>query len=130
MRDSEPTPRRVRTLAHSRCAVAVVVLGNATTAKERAMTKPAGNATLNAIGAAVALLVAAPGCAQERTSGATPPGPGAPVETGKPNVPEFKPAFPGQTRAPAVQTQTALEVTEIASGFQKPWAIAFLPDRR
>jgi glucose/arabinose dehydrogenase len=55
---------------------------------------------------------------------------GAPVETAPPNVPEFKPAFPGQTRAPAVQTRTALQVTEIASGFNKPWAIAFLPDAR
>ncbi|WP_257456524.1 PQQ-dependent sugar dehydrogenase [Archangium lipolyticum] len=55
---------------------------------------------------------------------------GAPVETAPPNVPEFKPAFPGQTRAPAVQTRTAFQVTEVASGFNKPWAIAFLPDRR
>lgn len=52
---------------------------------------------------------------------------GRPVETGAPNVPEFKPAFPEQTRAPAVKTRTALQVTEIASGFNKPWAIAFLP---
>jgi glucose/arabinose dehydrogenase len=54
----------------------------------------------------------------------------APVETGPPNVPEFRPAFPGQTRAPAVRTRTALAVTEVASGFEKPWALAFLPDRR
>lgn len=47
-----------------------------------------------------------------------------------PNVPEFEPAFPGQTRAPAIRTATPLRVTEIASGFDKPWAIAFLPDRR
>lgn len=43
---------------------------------------------------------------------------------------EFTPAFPGQTRAPEIQTRTPLKVTEIASGFDKPWAIAFLPDRR
>ncbi|WNG40149.1 PQQ-dependent sugar dehydrogenase [Archangium violaceum] len=55
---------------------------------------------------------------------------GAPVETAPPNVPEFEPAFPGQTRAPAVETKTPFQVTEIASGFNKPWAIAFLPDRR
>ncbi|WP_164019555.1 PQQ-dependent sugar dehydrogenase [Pyxidicoccus trucidator] len=55
---------------------------------------------------------------------------GAPVETAPPNVPEFKPAFPGQTRAPAVQTRTAFQVTEVASGFNRPWAIAFLPDQR
>jgi aldose sugar dehydrogenase len=55
---------------------------------------------------------------------------GAPVETAPPNVPENKPAFPGQTRVPAVHTATPLKVTEIASGFDKPWALAFLPDRR
>jgi glucose/arabinose dehydrogenase len=55
---------------------------------------------------------------------------GAPVESGPPNVPEFQPAFPGQTRAEAVRTTTPLQVTTIATGFDKPWAIAFLPDRR
>ncbi|MBM7115044.1 PQQ-dependent sugar dehydrogenase [Archangium primigenium] len=66
----------------------------------------------------------------------TPPAPeqplpsGPPVQTGPPNVPEFQPAFPQQTRAPEIHTQTALQVTEIASGFRNPWAIAFLPDQR
>ncbi|WP_309894441.1 PQQ-dependent sugar dehydrogenase [Archangium sp.] len=55
---------------------------------------------------------------------------GSPVPTGPPNVPEFQPAFPGQTRAPAIQTKMALQVTELASGFRNPWAIAFLPDQR
>lgn len=54
----------------------------------------------------------------------------APVETGPPNVPEFKPAFIGQTRAPAVETKTPLTVTEIATGFDLPWGLAFLPDER
>jgi glucose/arabinose dehydrogenase len=55
---------------------------------------------------------------------------GAPVEQGPPNVPEFRPAFPGQTRAPAVRTRTPLRVSPVASGLDKPWAIAFLPDGR
>ena len=55
---------------------------------------------------------------------------GPPVDAGPPNVPEFMPAFPQQTRAPAIETQTAFEVVELASGLNKPWAIAFLPDRR
>ncbi|MCP3105032.1 PQQ-dependent sugar dehydrogenase [Myxococcus sp. K15C18031901] len=55
---------------------------------------------------------------------------GPPVPQGPPNVPEFNPAFPGQTRAPAIQTKTPIQVTEIASGFRNPWAIAFLPDQR
>ena len=56
--------------------------------------------------------------------------PGAPVETGPRSVPEFQPAFAGQTRAPAVKTGTAFQVSEIAGGFDRPWAIAFLPDGR
>jgi glucose/arabinose dehydrogenase len=55
---------------------------------------------------------------------------GEPVRTGPPNVPEFAPAFPGQTRAPEVRSARAPKVTEIASGFDRPWAIAFLPDGR
>src|SRR6187402_730661 len=55
---------------------------------------------------------------------------GVPLETAPPNVPEFKPAFAGQTRASAIHTQTPIEVTQIAGEFDEPWAIAFLPDRR
>ena len=58
------------------------------------------------------------------------PNPGVPVETAPPNVPEFKPAFPEQTRAPAIHTRTKFVVTEIAQDFDQPWAIAFLPDGR
>lgn len=53
-----------------------------------------------------------------------------PVQTGAPNVPEFKPAFPQQRGAPEVKTRTPLQITEVAGGFDHPWAIAFLPDRR
>jgi glucose/arabinose dehydrogenase len=55
---------------------------------------------------------------------------GPPASTGTPNVPEFKPAFPEQTRAPGMKTATPFDVVEIATGFNKPWAIAFLPDKR
>lgn len=74
---------------------------------------------------ALALLLAA---ACGRGEGAT--AEGAPAETEPPNVPENTPAFPGQTRAPAVKTRTPFTVTEIASGLDRPWAIAFLPDGR
>jgi glucose/arabinose dehydrogenase len=81
----------------------------------------------SAVTALIALLSVA-GCGANEPA---PPGQTAPpVDTGPPNVPEFKPAFPGQTRAPGVHTTTPFQVTEIASGFDRPWAIAFLPDRR
>ncbi|MFM1885226.1 MAG: hypothetical protein RL026_383 [Pseudomonadota bacterium] len=43
---------------------------------------------------------------------------------------DYRPAFPGQTRAPALQTGTPLEVREVVRGFASPWAFAFLPDGR
>lgn len=55
---------------------------------------------------------------------------GEPVEVGEPNVPEFKPAFEGQTRAKAVHTQNKFLVTEVAGPFSEPWALTFLPDER
>jgi glucose/arabinose dehydrogenase len=75
----------------------------------------------------------APGAAQGSEPSRPRQGPapvGAPVETGRANVPEFQPAFPGQTRAPAVRTRTPLQVTEVASGFNAAWSLAFMPDGR
>jgi glucose/arabinose dehydrogenase len=75
-------------------------------------------------------LVPAEGKGQATVPRVGPPAGEAPVETAPPNVPEFKPAFPGQTRAPAIHTRTAFEVTELAGDFDQPWALAFLPDGR
>lgn len=58
------------------------------------------------------------------------PNPGLPVETAPPNVPGNRPAFAGQTRAPAVHTRTRFRVTEVAAGLDEPWALEFLPDGR
>lgn len=53
----------------------------------------------------------------------------SPVEKRRPNS-DYKPALPGQTRAPGVKTQTALSVTVINSNLRQPWAIRTLPDGR
>lgn len=53
-----------------------------------------------------------------------------PVETERPNSPDFKPAFEGQTRVAGVKTTTPYEATVIADGLVKPWAVTALPDGR
>ena len=51
----------------------------------------------------------------------------AAVETAAANAPEQKPAFPGQTRACAVKSEAAFEVTVVAKGLDRPWAVEPLP---
>jgi glucose/arabinose dehydrogenase len=55
---------------------------------------------------------------------------GAPVETAPPNVPEFKPAFTEQTRAPGIHTLQRFSVSPLSKGLKLPWALAFLPNGR
>jgi glucose/arabinose dehydrogenase len=59
-----------------------------------------------------------------------PSGPGAPVESRPANAPDQQPAFPGQTRAPGVQTTLALSHSVIAAGLEHPWGLALMPDGR
>lgn len=59
---------------------------------------------------------------------ATPPA-SASLETKPPNS-NYKSAFPGQTRATAVTTQTPLSITVIDSSLKSPWGICNLPDGR
>jgi glucose/arabinose dehydrogenase len=46
------------------------------------------------------------------------------------NVPTQKPAAEGQTRAPALPDDIALEKTELSEGLEHPWGMAELPDGR
>jgi aldose sugar dehydrogenase len=57
---------------------------------------------------------------------ATPPT--APIETRSPNKADAKPAFAGQTRAPAMNSGIQLAVETVATGLSEPWGIAVMPD--
>lgn len=51
-----------------------------------------------------------------------------PLETREPNVRDQRPAFPGQTRAPEMKSARAPQVSVLARGLVKPWAVEPLPD--
>ena len=67
------------------------------------------------------------------TTAASAPGAGAatacatPLETREANVPSQQPAFPGQTRACNAPSNVAFDVTVVATGLEKPWAVEPLP---
>jgi len=52
-----------------------------------------------------------------------------PVETAAPTA-DYKPAHPGQTRAPGAKTEAELKVSIIARGLRLPFALKCLPDGR
>ncbi|MFT4045974.1 MAG: PQQ-dependent sugar dehydrogenase [Solimonas sp.] len=51
-----------------------------------------------------------------------------PLETRPRNATALLPAFPGQTRAPGIDSRIELDVQTVAQGLDKPWAFEFLPD--
>jgi aldose sugar dehydrogenase len=57
------------------------------------------------------------------TAPTTSTSPCAPLETRTANVPEQKPAFVGQTRACGVKSGVAFDVTVLAKGLERPWAV-------
>jgi glucose/arabinose dehydrogenase len=83
------------------------------------------------------LVAAAAACAQGTrvtpsapapTAGAPSPATScAPIETRVPNAPDQKPAFAGQTRACAVKSGVDFDVTVLAKGLERPWAVEPLP---
>ncbi len=76
-----------------------------------------GPVLIAALGGAAALI---PGCAGVTQT--------APVKQPGPNVPEFAPAFPEQTRAPASDSGVSLAVEALANGLEHPRAVAVTPD--
>lgn len=81
----------------------------------------------HALAASVFVLTLATACGANG-QGQTAPQDGAPLPTGRANAPDQQPAFPGQTRAPGVRTDAALQHTVVASGLVEPWGLALLPD--
>jgi aldose sugar dehydrogenase len=82
-------------------------------------------------GILIALLFISTGIIDAQKPAATDPAKECrPVSLGVANAPEQKPAFAGQTRACASETKAAIEVTVIASGLERPWAVEPLPDGR
>lgn len=68
--------------------------------------------------------------AGSQSSGDSVPGRAAacmPLETREPNAPDQRPAFPGQTRACAIQSNVAFDVSVLAKGLENPWAVEPLP---
>jgi glucose/arabinose dehydrogenase len=50
-----------------------------------------------------------------------------PLETRRPNAPDQRPAFPGQTRACGVSSNVPFQVVVLAKGLENPWAVEPLP---
>lgn len=80
----------------------------------------------------VLCLLAACGARQTRSAEAAPPNGRTPpaAETAPPNGKGQHPAFAGQTRAPALTTNTRFQVQTLARGLDHPWGGVFLPDGR
>lgn len=85
---------------------------------------------LLALAATVSTLTLAAACGANGQDAPTPGQGGAPLETRPANGADQQPAFPGQTRAPAVRTEAALTHAVVAGGLEHPWGLALLPDGR
>ncbi|MBE7184480.1 MAG: PQQ-dependent sugar dehydrogenase [Methylobacterium mesophilicum] len=55
---------------------------------------------------------------------------GAPVEVGRPNAPDQKPAFEGQTRVGQPENPAEVRTETVAEGLPQLWSMEFMPDRR
>ncbi|ASK98775.1 glucose sorbosone dehydrogenase [Xanthomonas citri pv. vignicola] len=53
---------------------------------------------------------------------------GHPLPSNPSIAPHQKPAFPGQTRAPAVMTRTPIEARVVTDNLNHPWGLAFIGD--
>ena len=90
--------------------------------------------------AALAAAIAGPSCTDAPASAARcskrtrrRPVPAAAGSRWKPasrTTARLQPAFPGQTRAPGVRSDVAIDIQVVASGLRNPWAFELMPDGR
>jgi glucose/arabinose dehydrogenase len=91
----------------------------------------AATLSLLALCAACSREAAPPADANAPAALASPPTtPGSPLETRPPNGTDFKPAFAGQTRAPAIKSEFPLDISVVAKDLNGAWSFEFLPDQR
>jgi aldose sugar dehydrogenase len=79
--------------------------------------------TLSAVAAAGAAAAAEPAPAAK-----APPNNFTADEQTPSSMPQPKPAFPGQTKAPVRKSTSAFAVETVTTGLATPWSVAFLPD--
>lgn len=85
-----------------------------------------GGARLSALMASAAVLAACgPGAAQQTA----PSGGAVALETRNANA-RYRPAFPGQTRAPEARSGVAYQTQVLARGLDHPWAVKVMRDGR
>ena len=85
---------------------------------------------LIAAAASVSLIVLAAACGANGEASGDAQTTNGPLETRPANGVGQQPAFPEQTRAPAVRTEQRLAHSVVASGLEHPWGLALLPDGR
>jgi len=68
-----------------------------------------------------------PGSDASGDTGAGDQGTCDPLESRRPEEPDYKPTFEGQTRVCGVRSNVAFDVVVVARGLQQPWAVEPLP---
>lgn len=84
--------------------------------------------SLAAAGTACTQLSGRPAARAQASNDSVADGTCPPLETRKPNAPDQRPAFSGQTRACGVKSSVAYDVVVLAKGLEHPWAVEPLPD--
>lgn len=100
------------------------------THKHSSLLKAAATLSLFALCAACSREAAQPAPNADGSAALAAAASGSPLETRPPNGEDYKPAFAGQTRAPALKSEFPINVSVVAKGLSGAWAFEFLPDQR